>query len=191
MSVFRIFNYILVKLSSMIMFNSDLIQTMIHFLFAIAILLLLSMTRHPASVFTARFQDCEFVYHVLAQVVTMLHLTPCSPIQICTNIAYLHSGIFTLSLTRLSSRKGCGGTPLTIIFNFTFYIFNLKRISRTRQMPYSGEFFIYSHIHFVQALAKITRHREGLQAFQGEHTYQQQPFQPFQRVFLLFRGMNE
>lgn len=75
MSVFRIFNYILVKLSSMIMFNSDLIQTMIHFLFAIAILLLLSMTRHPASVFTARFQDCEFVYHVLAQVVTMLHLT--------------------------------------------------------------------------------------------------------------------
>ncbi|MEE0609460.1 hypothetical protein, partial [Ruminococcus bromii] len=35
----------------------------------------LSMTRHPASVFTARFQDCEFVYHVLAQVVTMLHLT--------------------------------------------------------------------------------------------------------------------
>jgi hypothetical protein len=33
------------------------------------------MTRHPASVFTARFQDCEFVYHVLAQVVTMLHLT--------------------------------------------------------------------------------------------------------------------
>ena len=116
---------------------------------------------------------------------------PCSPIQICTNIAYLHSGIFTLSLTRLSSRKGCDGIPLTIIFNFPFYIFNLKRISRTRQMPYSGEFFIYSHIHFVQALAKIIRHREGLQAFQGEHTYQQQPFQPFQRVFLLFRGMNE
>ena len=82
MSVFRIFNYILVKLSSMIMFNSDLIQTMIHFLFAIAILLLLSMTRHPASVFTARFQDCEFVYHVLAQVVTMLHLTHGSPLQI-------------------------------------------------------------------------------------------------------------
>ena len=80
MSVFRIFNYILVKLSSMIMFNSDLIQTMIHFLFAIAILLLLSMTRHPASVFTAKFQDCEFVYHVLAQVVTMLHLTHGSPL---------------------------------------------------------------------------------------------------------------
>lgn len=76
-------------------------------------------------------------------------------------------------------------------YNFPFYIFNLKRISRTRQMPYSGEFFIYSHIHFVQALAKIIRHREGLQAFQGEHTYQLQPFQPFQRVFLLFRGMNE
>jgi hypothetical protein len=36
---------------------------------------LLSMTRHPVSVFIARFQDCEFVYHVLAQVVTMLHLT--------------------------------------------------------------------------------------------------------------------
>lgn len=70
------------------------------------------------------------------------------------------------------------------------YNFQLKK-SRTRQMPYSGEFFIYSHIHFVQALAKIIRHREGLQAFQGEHTYQQQPFQPFQRVFLLFRGTNE
>ena len=81
MSVFRIFNYILLKLSSMIMFNSHLIQTMIHFLFAIAILLLLSMTRHPASVFTARFQDCEFVYHVLAQVVTMLHLTQWTPLQ--------------------------------------------------------------------------------------------------------------
>ena len=76
-------------------------------------------------------------------------------------------------------------------FQFSILHFQLKRISRTRQMPYSGEFFIYSHIHFVQALAKIIRHREGLQAFQGEHTYQQQPFQPFQRVFLLFRGMNE
>ena len=78
-------------------------------------------------------------------------------------------------------------------YNFPLSIFNfqLKSVSRTRQMPYSGEFFIYSHIHFVQALAKIIRHREGLQAFQGEHTYQQQPFQPFQRVFLLFRGMNE
>jgi len=75
-----------VKLSSMIMFNSDLIQTMIHFLFAIAILLLLSMTRHPASVFTARFQDCEFVYHVLAQVVTMLHLTYHPPASKDTNI---------------------------------------------------------------------------------------------------------
>ena len=70
----------------MIMFNSDLIQTMIHFLFAIAILLLLSMTRHPASVFTARFQDCEFVYHVLAQVVTMLHLTHGSPLQFNNDI---------------------------------------------------------------------------------------------------------
>lgn len=108
-------------------------------------LLLLSMTRHPASVFTARFQDCEFVYHVLAQVVTMLHLTPCSPIQICTNIAYLHSGIFTLSLTRLSSRKGCGVPPQPIIFNFPFYIFNLKRISRTWQMPYSGEFYLFTY----------------------------------------------
>jgi hypothetical protein len=39
------------------------------------------MTRHPASVFTARFQDCEFVYHVLAQVVTMLHLTNGTPLQ--------------------------------------------------------------------------------------------------------------
>ena len=96
MSVFRIFNYILVKLSSMIMFNSDLIQTMIHFLFAIAILLLLSMTRHPASVFTARFQDCEFVYHVLAQVVTMLHLTPCSPVRVhCTRLHALRAKLNT------------------------------------------------------------------------------------------------
>ena len=77
-------------------------------------------------------------------------------------------------------------------YNFPLSIFNFQlKKSRTRQMPYSGEFFIYSHIHFLQALAKIIRHREGLQAFQGEHTYQQQPFQPFQRVFLLFRGMNE
>ena len=71
-------------------------------------------------------------------------------------------------------------------YNFPLSIFNFQlKKSRTRQMPYSGEFFIYSHIHFVQALAKIIRHREGLQA------YQLQPFQPFQRVFLLFRGMNE
>ena len=94
MSVFRIFNYILVKLSSMIMFNSDLIQTMIHFLFAIAILLLLSMTRHPASVFTARFQDCEFVYHVLAQVVTMLHLTHGSPLQTIHRFHHIKSYLF-------------------------------------------------------------------------------------------------
>ena len=44
------------------------------------------MTRHPASVFTARFQDCEFVYHVLAQVVTMLHLTHGSPLQFNNDI---------------------------------------------------------------------------------------------------------
>ena len=100
MSVFKIFNYILVKLSSMIMFNSDIIQTMIHFLFAIAILLLLSMTRHPASVFTARFQDCEFVYHVLAQVVTMLHLTNERPYSIdcisTCNFALGHNMLFIM-----------------------------------------------------------------------------------------------
>ena len=75
MSVFRIFNYILVKLSSVIMFNSDRIQTMIRFSFVIATSLSLSMMPYPVSVFTARFQDCEFVYHVLTLVVTMLHLT--------------------------------------------------------------------------------------------------------------------
>ena len=118
MSVFRIFNYILVKLSSMIMFNSDLIQTMIHFLFAIAILLLLSMTRHPASVFTARFQDCEFVYHVLAQVVTMLHLTHNErPYRIVRTVAMLRSGIICfLTLQTVFP---------TLIFHFQFSILHL------------------------------------------------------------------
>ena len=115
MSVFRIFNYILVKLSSMIMFNSDLIQTMIHFLFAIAILLLLSMTRHPASVFTARFQDCEFVYHVLAQVVTMLHLTYYPPLQIYANNYNNTLGHNMFLYYKLSTRIGYDGSPCEIV----------------------------------------------------------------------------
>ena len=115
--------------------------------------------------------------------------SPCY--EIAKTITMLRSGIFTLLLTKPSSRKDYGGTPLTIIFNFPFYIFNLKRISRTRQVPHSGEFFIYLLLHFVQALTQIIQHRGGLQAFRGERTYQQQPFQPFQRVFLLFQGMSE
>ena len=145
MSVFRIFNYILVKLSSMIMFNSDLIQTMIHFLFAIAILLLLSMTRHPASVFTARFQDCEFVYHVLAQVVTMLHLTQWTPLRVY---------IYKLLFKRKNTAVACGRTDFAIgsigvhctplQFSTFHFQFSIKKNPEHGENRCSGNFlFIY------------------------------------------------
>ena len=65
-----------------------------------------------------------------------------------------------------------------------------QNLPNTANATFGRIFYLFT-FHFVQALTQIIQHQGGLQAFQGEHTYQQQPFQPFQRVFLLFRGMNE
>lgn len=77
--------------------------------------------------------------------------------------------------------------------NFQFSILHFqfkKNLPNTASATFGRIFYLFT-FHFVQALAKIIQHREGLQAFRGERTYQQQPFQPFQRVFLLFQGMSE